>query len=91
MPLGVDPRPKDPSTWILWEYVSASEKGKFIERKRYLNGAFLTQFGCERASIAELQLQRVLTEKLEDERKTASKRKIEYHYDCRPVGVNPND
>jgi hypothetical protein len=95
MPLGVDPRPKDPSTWILWEYVSLSENGKFIEaRGPFLHGGFLTQFACERAHIAALQIQRELEEKeeqLEAARKKSSKRKVKYSYQCRPSGVNPND
>jgi hypothetical protein len=89
MPLGVDPRPKDPSTWILWEYVSVSESGKFIEAQGpYFEKGFLTQIACENEHTLRLLREREWEEKSKDERKNPSPRTSKARFLCRPSGVN---
>lgn len=91
MPLGVDPRPKDQSTWILWEKASASQGGKTVETTGWsVAEGYLTKTACEAASYSKSEFQREMdrdiTEKQPD---NPSKRTVQRYYSCLPVGVRP--
>lgn len=89
VPMGFDPRPKDPSTWILWEYVSVSENGKFTDaRGPYFEQGFLTQSTCEKEHTWRLLMQRELEAKSKAEGKNPSTRTFEHRFLCRPLGVD---
>ena len=87
--IGTDPRPKDLSTWILWEYVSNSESGKLVRiQGPYFEESFLTQIACERERTFRLLLDRELQAKSKAASKSQSTRTSEHRYLCRPLGVD---
>ena len=91
MPLGVDPRLKDLSTWILWERQSVYEDGKRVETTGHeFAGGYLTETACKAAGYSNQrfneEMDRSITEKQRD---NPSKRTRHWYHKCLPSGVPP--
>jgi|SRR5215471_19185074 len=86
LPLGMDPRPKDQSTWILWEHSSGTAKGGYRYSDWSPGGGYLTQFACEREQKSSQQGVAKFRKETEDKGQKVSS--LTY-YKCLPAGVDP--
>lgn len=82
IPIGIDPRPKDQSTWVLWAHIykrDGSDNGSLS-----LEGSYLTQFACERARQQSVLIYRALQQT--DREKAPVK--VMRNVFCRPVEID---
>lgn len=86
LPLGTDPRPKDQSTWVLWEHTSGTVKGGYRYSDWTPGRGYLTEFACERERKSSQQGTAKFIKDMEDKGQKVSS--LTY-YKCFPVGVDP--
>src|SRR5262245_30376219 len=85
LPLGHDPRLKDPLTWTLWEHQYVETNNQIHESWRP-EESYLTGSRCEKSSKSMRDIYRSLEEK---DKTTKSQKRISTFFICAPSTINP--
>jgi hypothetical protein len=87
LPLGMDPRPKDPVTWSLWRHQTTWNKNGFAYESWQPEESFLVEWKCARAKASNQKIYNSYNEKSEKEAK--GQRYTKTYFRCAPSTVNP--
>jgi hypothetical protein len=87
LPLGIDPRPKDPVTWTLWRHETTWNKNGVVYESWQPEESYLVDWKCTQAKSSNQKIYNPYNEK--SEKVTKGQRYTKTYFQCAPSTISP--